>query len=98
MADPDGVRAFWKKMIELRKTNDILREGQFRSCIESKSVYAFRRVLGGRELLSVSNMTGKTVAVPEKIKGWNDIVVSSYKDYEKDVLKPFEFRLLKKGE
>ncbi|MBP1571110.1 MAG: alpha-glucosidase [Oscillospiraceae bacterium] len=97
MADEDGVRAFWKKMIQLRKTSEILREGQFRSCLESKSVYAFKRVLDGKELLSVCNMTGKTVAVPEKIKDWDNVVVSSYKDYKTDVLKPFEFRLVKKG-
>ena len=96
MADEDGVRAFWKKMIQLRKTSEILREGQFRSCLESKSVYAFKRVLDGKELLSVCNMTGKTVAVPEKIKDWDNVVVSSYKDYKTDVLKPFEFRLVKK--
>ncbi|MBR5251292.1 MAG: alpha-glucosidase [Oscillospiraceae bacterium] len=96
MADPDGVRAFWKKMIELRKTNNILCNGSFRSCVESKSVYAFRRVLDGEELLSVCNMTSKAVALPEKIKGWNNIVVSSYSDCEQDVLKPFEFRLVKK--
>ena len=85
-------------MIELRKTNEVLRDGQFRSCLESKNVYAFKRVLGSEELLSVCNMTGKTVPVPEKIKGWDNVMVSSYKEYDKDVLKPFEFRLLKKGE
>jgi hypothetical protein len=41
-------------------------------------------------------MTSKAVALPEKIKGWNNVVVSSYNDYEQDVLKPFEFRLVKK--
>ena len=97
MQDPDGVRVFWKYMIYLRKNDEILRDGQFRSCLESKDVYAFRRVLGDKELLSVCNMTGKTVPVPEKIRGWNNMVVSSYKDIEKDVLKPFEFRLMKRG-
>ena len=97
MADHDGVRSFWKKMIELRKTDEVLKDGQFRSCIESKDVYAFRRVLGNKELLSVCNMTGKTVTVPEKIKDWDNMVISSYKNSEKDVLKPFEFRLMKRG-
>jgi len=84
-------------MIAMRKNDEILREGQFRSCLESKSVYAFKRVLNGKELLSVCNMTGKSVPVPEKIKGWDNMVISSYKDCEKDVLKPFEFRLMKRG-
>ena len=97
MADEDGVRAFWKQMINLRKTDEVLKDGQFRSCLESKDVYAFRRVLGDKELLSVCNMTGKTVPVPEKIKDWDNMVVSSYKNCEKDVLKPFEFRLMKRG-
>ena len=98
MADQDGVRAFWKQMIEMRKTNEILKDGQFRSCLESDAVYAFKRVLDGKELLSVCNMTGKTVPVPDKIKPWDNMVISSYKDSETDVLKPFEFRLMKKGE
>ena len=97
MADEDGVRAFWKQMINLRKTDEVLKDGQFRSCLESKDVYAFRRVLGDKELLSVCNMTGKTVSLPDKIKGWDNMVVSSYKNCEKDVLKPFEFRLMKRG-
>lgn len=96
MADEDGVRRFWKQMIELRKTNEVLKEGQFRSCLESNSVYAFKRVLGDKQLLSVCNMTGKYVPVPEKIKGWDNMVVSSYRDSEKDVLKPFEFRLMER--
>ena len=85
-------------MIELRKTNEVLKDGKFRSLYESKNVYAFRRILGNEELVSVCNMTGKTVPLPEKVKEWDNVMVSSYKEYEKDVLKPFEFRLLKKGE
>ena len=84
--------AFWKEMIAMRKSNAVLAEGDFTPLYEGREVYAFARTLGDKKLLSVCNMSGKTVKMPRKLKGVGKQIVSSYK-VEGDALKPFEFRL-----
>ena len=91
-AKADGVLAFWKEMIAMRKSNAVLAEGDFTPLYEGRDVYAFARTLGDKKLLSVCNMSGKTVKMPRKLKDVGKQIVSSYK-VEGDALKPFEFRL-----
>lgn len=89
----DGVLAFWKQMIALRKTDKVLAEGGFRAICEGKRVYAFERELGGRRLISVCNMSGKSVKLPKILNDCGSMKVSSYKNAAADRLMPFEFRL-----
>ena len=93
----DGVQAFWKKMIALRKTDKVLCEGDFRALYEGKSVYVFERSLDGRSLVSVCNMSGKTAKLPKNLENLGKLIVSAYADIGEE-LKPFEFRLYEKGE
>ena len=93
MSDVNGVLAFWKRMIELRKSCDILKDGDFSPLFEGKRVYAFERVLGDKKVLSVCNMTGKRAKLPKKLMG-GKLIVSNYSENEINVLQPFEFRLL----
>ena len=95
-ANESGVLSFWKKMIEMRKTNEVLLEGDFTPVLEGKRVYAFERELGGKRLLSVCNMSGKTVRLPRVLDEWDKTLISSYNDTENKVLKPFEFRLMER--
>ena len=75
-ADDKGVLAFWKRMIRLRKENEILCSGDFTPLLESKRVYAYRRSLEGRSLICICNMTSKTVAFPKNLTG--KLLLSSY--------------------
>lgn len=92
LAKEDGVLQFWKKMIAMRRSDEVLAEGDFTSIYEGREVYAFLRTLGDKKLLSVCNMSAKTVAMPRGLKGITKQIVSSY-NVEGDALKPFEFRL-----
>ncbi|MBQ6798859.1 MAG: alpha-glucosidase [Oscillospiraceae bacterium] len=94
LADPDGVHAFWKQMIALRKSSDVLCEGHFRSVLESGSVYAFERILGMRRMLTVCNLSAKEIPMPAQLKGWKNRVISNYDDSKAGMLRPFEFRLM----
>lgn len=98
LSDPEGVLAFWKKMIHLRKTEPALLEGNFRSIYEKGSIYAFERRIGGRTLLAICNMCGKEASVPAELSDWNKPMVSSYKKAYRSILQPFEFRLMTKSE
>ena len=102
MTKENGILAFWKKMIALRKTNQILMEGHFKSVYAGKQVYAFERKKGGKSLVAVCNMTGRSAKLPKRVirksgvKKGSSIVVSNYDACDELVLKPFEFRLLER--
>ena len=92
-AREDGVLAFWKKMIEMRKTDKALSLGDFNAIYEGKRVYAFERNFEGRRLISVSNMSGKAVKLPKILEDLGSLVISSHGKCASDKLMPFEFRL-----
>ena len=89
----DGVLAFWKRMIRLRRENEILCEGSFKAIWEGKQIYAFERELDGQKLVTVSNMSGKCVKLPGSLQGCGKLIVSSYGESDGDRMRPFEFRL-----
>lgn len=92
-AKDDGVLAFWKKMIAMRKTEAILAEGDFSSIYEGKRIYAFMRELNGEKMISVCNMSGKSAKLPCVLKKYGAPILSSCKETSEGVLKPFEFRI-----
>ena len=89
---PCGVLSFWKEMIAMRKSNAVLAEGDFAPLYEGKSVYAFVRSLGDKRVLSVCNMSARTVKLPKQLGTLGKQIISSYKE-KGDALRPFEFRL-----
>lgn len=97
LADENGVLAFWKYMISLRKEMDVLALGEFVPVHMSKAVYAYERRLGEESVLAVFNMTGKTVKLPGFVKDWKGMVAANYDDLSQETMKPFEFRLLGKN-
>lgn len=92
--DANGILAFWKQMIQLRKTDPILINGDFRSVYEGEAVYAFERSYQGKTLLTLCNMCAKESPVPEAAKQYGQVIADSYQTHSADVLHPFEFRLL----
>jgi oligo-1,6-glucosidase len=92
--DPNGVLAFWKQMIALRKTHPVLIDGSFRSVYEGRAVYVFARELEGKTLLSVCNLTGKNAKLPKVVNKDSKLIACNYQNPDQDTLKPFEFRLL----
>ena len=90
----NGVLSFWKKMIELRKTNPILCDGKFVPLHHGKNIYAYMRTLGEDILVVIMNMSSKKSEIPNAFKEYQDVVISNYEN-SSDILKPFEFRLIK---
>lgn len=93
MADGNGIWAFWKYMISLRKSEPALREGDYFPAYMKGSIYAFERVLDGKRLLCICNFSAKTVKLPKQLAQWDQVVASNYEDII-PVLRPFEFRLM----
>ncbi len=90
---PDGVLAFWKKMIKLRRENAVLTDGSFEVLYEGRQIYAFWRELDGKRLISVSNMTGRCAKLPKILDNCKSMLVSSYRETSGAEMRPFEFRL-----
>ena len=89
----DGILAFWKAMILMRKENEILKCGSFKSIFEGKYVYAFSREHEGKTLTCICNMRGKKTKLPKALRG-KKVKISSYKEADSGVMMPFEFRLV----
>ncbi|OTA26048.1 glucohydrolase [Alloscardovia macacae] len=63
--DPESVHAFYKKLISLRHTSELVALGDWSVLDESNpSVYAYVRSRGDERLLVLANMSGAPAAVP----------------------------------
>jgi oligo-1,6-glucosidase len=69
-ADPDSVFHWYRRLIELRKTEPAVAEGDFTMLLpHDERLYAFTRRLGGTELLVIGNFSG--VGARAEIDGWD---------------------------
>ena len=93
--DPDSVFAYYKKLIALRHTNEVMVNGVYDVLIpDHPQIYAYTRTLGDKQLLVLCNDSEKEVGVPaeieEKIAGAQGILIQNYKDVKAGVLRPYE--------
>jgi oligo-1,6-glucosidase len=69
-ADPDSVFHYYRRLIELRKTEPAVADGDFTMLLpDDERLYAFTRRLGGTELLVIGNFSG--VEAHAAIDGWD---------------------------
>ena len=93
--DPDSVFAYYKKLIALRHTNEVMVNGVYDVLIpDHPQIYAYTRTLGDKQLLVLCNDSENEVGVPaeieEKIAGAQGILIQNYKDVKAGVLRPYE--------
>ncbi len=101
--DPNSILNFYRELIQLRKDNKIISEGQI-EFIEKKnpSVLAYKRTLDDETLIVICNFRGRDMnALQDKSlkkyyeEGFKKIF-GNYDD-EKNILRPFEIVVLKKN-
>ena len=96
--DPDSLLSFYKKLIRLRKDNDILHAGSFAEFPTKGSLIAYRRVLGVRSVLVIVNLSKKTIKRPPFFQRvYGKLLASSYNDSSLDssiILRPYEALLI----
>lgn len=93
--DPDSVFAYYKKLIALRHTNEVMVNGVYDVLIpDHPQIYAYTRTLGDKQLLVLCNDSDTNVAIPaelqEKIHAANNILIQNYKDTDESTLRPYE--------
>ena len=60
VADPDSISHYYKKLIQLRKTYPVFRDGAFTLlCPEDEKIFAYTRDMEKGHLLVVCNFTGE---------------------------------------
>ena len=95
VADPDSVFHHYRKLIELRKEYDVLRDGSF-TLLDSRDekVFAYTRDTENGHLLVVCNFTGETLdyEIPEAYYG-SELLISNYSKYAPG-LRPYEAVML----
>ncbi|HDX9612633.1 TPA: alpha,alpha-phosphotrehalase [Bacillus toyonensis] len=100
LEDKESVFYHYKKLIELRKTYDVITEGEYAILDENHpKIWAYTRTVNNEVLLVVNNFYGKeiTYSVPVHVQldGMKqEVVVSNYKDSSADInnlhLRPYE--------
>lgn len=96
MENEDSIFHYYQKLIAFRKNNEVIRDGKYIDIFpHNNSVYAYRRVLGEKEIVIISNFTDKEKKNPlsNKLDGYK-LVISNY-DNNDEKLKPYETRLYK---
>ena len=96
LLDADGVIAYLRRLVELKRTQPALRDGAFADPYESRSVYGFSRVLGDECLTVRANFSSRAVKAPMPA---GEVIFSSYPTKEERLM-PYEIRVIhhKKGE
>ena len=96
--DPDSVLSFYKKLVALRKENEIIADGQIRfTDAGNDNIISYVRTLNGQTLSVFCNLRGTDQPLGEAFKApGGKMLISNYedageeKDIEITVLRPFE--------
>ncbi|MDR0899142.1 MAG: alpha-glucosidase C-terminal domain-containing protein, partial [Lactobacillaceae bacterium] len=101
--DPDSIFNYYKRMIELRKEQTVLNEGEFSSLAkDDKSVCSFVRKTDDEIALVIANLTdGKTTfQLPEAIysENWVRVIENAEFDLKKEIeLNPWDAAIFKRA-
>ena len=91
--DPNSIYSFYKKMISIRKQEDILVYGDFEEINTVDDVIGYKRTYQGQEILCFCNFTNKEQQIP---KTQGNILLDNYNNYNPTTLKPYQFIMIKK--
>lgn len=92
MAEEDSVYHYYKKLIRLRKENEIMVQGRFVPLLEEDDhIYAYERLWEGEKIVVACNFT-KEVQACDLFRGLEDgrELISNYKEHKSGVLQPYE--------
>ncbi|MFA9560246.1 alpha-glucosidase [Evansella sp. AB-rgal1] len=100
--DPNSIYYYYKKLIKLRKENDVLIYGDYDLVLErNNKIYAYTRTWGEDKILVVTNLFGEKarLSFPTNLKGFTkELLLSNYNVNDDDtksrmMLQPYEARV-----
>lgn len=93
VGDPDSVYSFYKRLLALRKAQDVFLYGHYSLLLpDDDAIYAYSRMLGDTQALILCNFTDTPAACP-LLAQWQheEIALSNYKTNNRTLeLRPFE--------
>ena len=94
MEDPDSIFYYYQKLIALRKSHDVFRNGSFTLLLpEDEKRFVYRRDTKNEHMLVICNFSGETAPMEDiEIPAQAELLLTNYKTQE-DRLKPYEARL-----
>jgi oligo-1,6-glucosidase len=96
--DPDSVYHYYRQLIALRHTHDIIVYGSFVPLLEDDDqVYAYERRLDGQVLTVLLNWTDRTVPCGLAEEAGGTELISNYPTHQPGKLQPYEARVLLKS-
>lgn len=97
LEDKDSLFYFYKKLIELRKTEPLVETGKFHLLSKNNPhIFAYERIGENEKLVVISNFSNKERHYKKMKKmDFDDIVLSNYDRNDYTHLKPFEVRVYK---
>ena len=99
IADEDSVLNYYKKLIAFRKGNKVIKEGEYIDLLpRDRNIFMYKRKSEVGEVIVLSSFSKDKVKFKRNdlLEGY-ELVLTNYKENEKDYLKPYETRLYKKG-
>ena len=91
-----SINKFYRSLISFRKDNEVIKNGEY-ICLNPKdnNVYAYKRKIGDKEIVVISNFKGKQIKSKlfDSLSNYQ-LVISNYQN-NSNVLEPFEARILK---
>ena len=93
--DPKSIFNHYKKLIQLRKDNDVFLNGYYELLlVDDEEVFAYKRSTEEQELLVICNFYGNTIERElEDLIGDSELVLANYNIDDINTLKPFEARM-----
>ncbi len=92
--DENSIRSYYKKMIALRTSSDVLINGSFKLIKANKRLFLYERELNDRRLIVLLNFSTKN----QKAFYKGDVIISNYDRSEYDgTLEPYEAIVLEAG-
>lgn len=98
MNNKDSIFHYYQRLIELRKNDEIIKNGKYAELYTNyKKIFAYRRFYGNHEYVVICSFSDK----PEYVKSLSaynqkNLVISNYDDSSSCLLKPYECRVYKK--
>lgn len=90
LAEPDSVFHYYKRLIELRHSMEIVVYGSFEMIMkENEQIFAYKRSLNGQTLYVFCNFTQENVICNEMPKN-GKLLISNYTEGHSEKLRPYE--------
>ena len=82
--NPDSVLNFYRKLSKLRKSSEILLNGEYEEIYpENEEIFIFSRSLGDKKLIIAVNFTTHDAKLPEKLFEGGKKIIGNYADEKK---------------